>query len=166
MKKKQIKQKKQSVQNPKAEHLIRKNRRIDRRAFMEKLIYGSVGLVGLGGLGYWGAAAFVRTVNESDLSRIGQGRPAIVQIHDPQCTLCLTLQKQTRSALAAYDQDSFEFLVANINSRSGRELATRHGVPHVTLLLFDGSGKMMRVVRGPTSEQNVKNSISAFLSGQ
>ena len=89
------------------------------------------------------------TAKEADLSKIGNGRPAIVQIHDPQCSLCQTLQDQTRDILSAFEAEKFEYLVANIKTQKGSRFAVRYGVPHVTLLLFDAKGKMIQSIRGP-----------------
>ena len=88
------------------------------------------------------------TITEQDLTRIGNGKPAIVQIHDPQCPRCQALQRETRKALKSVDNDVLQYLVANIRNKKGREFATSHGVPHVTLLLFDGNGKRRDTLSG------------------
>ena len=104
------------------------------------------------------------TICEADLTKIGNGKPAIVQIHDPNCRLCQTLQKQSRRALKAFDDEQFTFLVANINTPQGRDLAREHRVPHVTLLLFDARGQMVQVVRGPTDQDTLGAIFDAHLS--
>ena len=88
------------------------------------------------------------TIEEHDLSRIGDGTPAIVQVHDPQCPRCLALQRETRKALKTLNEGSLHYLVANIRNSKGREFAAEHGVPHITLLLLDGNGKRRNIVRG------------------
>lgn len=103
------------------------------------------------------------TICEGDLTKIGKGRPTIVQIHDPSCSLCIALQKQTRRALKPFDGDQFDYLVANINTIQGSTLAMRYGVPHVTLLLFDGQGTMVEVVRGPADANDLRPIFAAHL---
>ncbi|MEL7133104.1 MAG: hypothetical protein AAGK77_11890, partial [Pseudomonadota bacterium] len=49
----------------------------------------------LGG-GIWGVSSFRSYAAEHDLSRVGDGSLAIVQIHDPQCPTCTALQTQAR----------------------------------------------------------------------
>lgn len=85
---------------------------------------------------------------EQDLTKIGNGQPTIVQIHDPQCPMCQALQKETRKALAQFDRGDLQYLVANIRTEEGATLAGKFGVPHVTLLLLDGQGDLKEVLRG------------------
>ena len=88
-----------------------------------------------------------------------------MQIHDPQCPLCLTLQRQTRSALAGYDDAGYTYLVANITTDSGYAFANQYGVSHVTLLLFDAAGKMVETVRGPIETAPLESILARHING-
>ncbi|MEC9184642.1 MAG: hypothetical protein VX930_10215 [Pseudomonadota bacterium] len=44
-----------------------------------------------------------------------------------------------------------QFVVANIRSGKGRRLGNEHRVGHVTLLLFDGNGKLRCTIVGPNA---------------
>ncbi len=88
------------------------------------------------------------TMREHDLSQIGNGVPAIVQIHDPQCPRCVALQREARTALCEFENDQLQFLVANVMNSEGRQLAAAHGVGNITLLLFDGEGRRRNVITG------------------
>ncbi len=88
-------------------------------------------------------------MREQDLTQIGNGNPTIVQIHDPQCSQCVALQREARDALCEIGDANLQYVVANIRSTEGRQLAAAHGVGHVTLILFDGEGKRRRVLAGP-----------------
>ncbi|MEL6465061.1 MAG: thioredoxin family protein [Pseudomonadota bacterium] len=101
----------------------------------------------LGG-GIWGVSSFRSYAAEHDLSRVGDGSLAIVQIHDPQCPTCTALQKQARKALRGMDACGLTYLVADINTDEGAAFARRFNAPNVTLLLFDGQGEMKRRVQG------------------
>ncbi|WP_299656275.1 thioredoxin family protein [uncultured Tateyamaria sp.] len=103
--------------------------------------------VALGG-GVWGLSSFRTYASEHDLSRVGNGDLAIVQIHDPQCPTCTALQKQTRRALRDFDDCGLSYLVADINTDEGAAFARRFNAPNVTLLLFDGQGALQRRVQG------------------
>ncbi len=105
------------------------------------------GAVILGG-GYFGIRAVRASIDEADLSKIGQGVPAIVQIHDPNCPICNALQREARKALSDMEGDKPEYLVANIKTLEGSNFAADHGVPHVTLLTFDAKGVLQDVLRG------------------
>ncbi|MEM1074804.1 MAG: hypothetical protein AAF665_05270 [Pseudomonadota bacterium] len=109
---------------------------------------GALGLAAVGGAGYWALGSFRAYAAEHDLTRLGKGAPAIVQVHDPQCPTCTALQKQTRAALKAFGDCGLVYLVADIKTDDGAELAAQHGVPHVTLLFFDGQGELLNTVHG------------------
>ena len=109
---------------------------------------GAIGLAVVAGGGYWASGSFRAYAAEHDLSRVGQGDVAIVQIHDPQCPTCTALQKQTRAALRDFDDCGIAYLVADIKTPEGAAFARRYNVPHVTLLLFDGEGQLHQQVQG------------------
>lgn len=83
-----------------------------------------------------------------DLTVIGNGIPTVVQIHDPQCPTCRRLRQEAIEAGRHFAASELQVRVANIRTDEGRRLADRHGVPHVTLLLFDGDGQVRRVIQG------------------
>ena len=93
------------------------------------------------------------TIAEHDLSRIGNGIPAVVQIHDPRCASCVALQREARVAMEAFDTEELQYLVADINNAEGRSFAAAHGVGNVTLLLFDGEGKRRRTLAGSNTSE-------------
>lgn len=145
---------------PEAKQIAKTTRPKTRRETMRLL--ANIGIVGGGALALGGGAWYLvsdvqASAREGDLSRIGNGVPSVVQIHDPQCQLCLALQREARAALENFDESALQYVVANIRQPEGRSLAARHGVGHVTLLLFDGEGKMREVLAG----QNT----SAYLTG-
>lgn len=125
--------------------------------------WGLIGVVAAAG-GWYLVGEVRATIAEQDLSRIGNGIPAIVQIHDPQCSRCLALQRETREALAEFDDGELQYLVANIRHAKGQKLAAAHGVRHITLLLFDGAGKRRSILSGPNTSANLVRSFRSFLS--
>ena len=120
-----------------------------RRAFLRKARNGAIATVVVGS-GSWFLISKVRAMmREQDLTRIGNGVPTVVQIHDPQCPKCIALQREARDAMCSFDDSELQYVVANIRSPEGRQLARAHGVGHVTLLLFDGAGQRKSVLTGP-----------------
>jgi len=73
---------------------------------MAKFYGAGAAIVGLGG--WYFAGKVMAGIHETDLSRLGNGIPAIVQVHDPQCPSCRALQRQTRLALEEFDDGTFE----------------------------------------------------------
>ncbi|MFK7752864.1 MAG: TlpA family protein disulfide reductase [Sedimentitalea sp.] len=120
-----------------------------KRDTLKLLRMGALGAVAVGGAGFFSVRGVRATAAEHDLTQLGGGRPTVVQIHDPQCPTCTALQRQTRKALRSFDEDQIGYLVANIKTVEGATFARRYGVPHVTLLLFDGQGRLETTLSGP-----------------
>lgn len=110
--------------------------------------FTGAGVLAAGGAGAWALHSFRSHVAETDLTRIAQGTPCIVQVHDPSCALCNELQRNTRRALRCEFATEPTYLVANINTTEGSLFATRHGVGHVTLVLLDGEGNLEDIMSG------------------
>lgn len=126
-----------------------------RRAFLKKLRNGGIAALVIGGGGWFGVRDVQATMREHDLSRIGNGMPTVVQIHDPQCPTCVALQREARDAVCEVGEARLQFLVANIRTAEGRELARQHRVGHVTLLLLDASGRRQSVLTGPRNRDQL-----------
>lgn len=126
---------------------------VNRRQFLSLARNGAIGAGVLGFGGWWVYSDVQASIRENDLTRIGQGVPTVVQIHDPQCPSCAQLQRETRRAVSEFDETELQFVVANIRTQSGRSLADAHGVGHVTLLLFDGEGERVDVIVGNRSSR-------------
>ena len=136
---------------------------VDRRRALIWMRNGLIATPFVGAGVYASVQAVEASICELDLSKVGQGLPAIVQIHDPNCGLCQTLQRQARRALRQHDEAGFRYLVANINTTEGSNFAGRYGVPHVTLLFFDAEGEMVDTLRGPVPDEAVAAAIEDHL---
>ena len=134
-----------------------------RRNFLENLGYGALGLAVVGGGGWYLTSTVYAGIVEQDLSRIGNGTPTVVQIHDPQCPRCRALQREARSAISEFGSSEIQFLVANIRQEEGRALASAHDVGHVTLLLFDGSGTRRGVLVGDSTSEILVNEFERLI---
>lgn len=135
----------------------------DRREVLRRLRNWTImGAVGLGG-GWYLVDEVTAMIAEHDLSRIGNGKPTVVQVHDPQCPRCRALQRETRRALRELNRPDVQYLVANIKSSSGLEFATTHQVSHITLVLFDGNGRRQAILRGNRDSRSLYDSFRAHL---
>jgi len=132
-----------------------------RRKFFTTVRNSAIAVAVLGGGGWYLVDTVRATMAEHDLSRLGTGTPAIVQIHDPQCRLCIALQKEARKALDHFDDGQLDYIVANIRTPEGGALAAKYGVSHVTLLLFDAKGNMVEVLNGPRDEKILLSAFTA-----
>lgn len=136
---------------------------VSRRDAMARL--GWIGAGSLAVLGVGGALAmdFSSKQAEADLSKIGQGVPTIVQIHDPGCSMCRSLQKETRAALKQFDDDEVTYLVANIKTLDGASFSSDMGMGNVTLILFDGDGERVHTVQGVTPRDELEATFREHL---
>lgn len=127
-----------------AEQVVNTNR----RNLLKLMRNGAIGAIAIGAGGYFTLRSVRAHEREHDLTRVGQGKPTVVQVHDPRCPTCTALQKETRNALKQFGECDVLYLVADITSQTGAAFANRFGVPHVTLLLFDANGKLQTTLRG------------------
>ncbi len=128
----------------------------DRRDVLKLLRNGSVATAALGGVGWWAFTGIRATAAEMDLSRIGSGKPTVVQIHDPQCSMCTELQRETRKALGCFGECDLLYLVASIKTDEGAAFAASMGLPHVTLVLLDREGDVQNVLQGVRESEDLK----------
>lgn len=129
---------------------------LSRRTLMRWAGFAVGGAVVLGAGGAWAVSSFNRSVDERDLSKVGQGKPAIVQIHDPQCPICNALQRETRAALKRLEGEVPVYLIADLTQTEGAVFAQRHSVPHVTLLLFDAAGNRVQTLSGSRTRDELE----------
>ncbi len=109
---------------------------------------GAIAAAVVGGGGFFTIRSVRAMQAEHDLTRVGQGNPVVVQVHDPQCSTCTALQRETRKAMKQFGECDLIYLVADISQQDGARFANQYGVPHVTLLLFDGEGGLRQTLQG------------------
>lgn len=126
---------------------------------------GALGALVLGGIGVFSVNAVRATIAEQDLSVIGTGLPTIVQIHDPQCSMCVELQRETRKALESYDSDTVAYRIASIRTPDGTAFAHRHGQSHVTLVLLDGDGEVQQILQGVRQAEELRTHFDTLIEG-
>lgn len=164
MKQKKQKNKKQDRSKSNSQSKpVTSDKSISRRDFFTKVQYGALAALVIGGGGWFVVEEAKATVQEGDLTKIGNGLPTIVQIHDPQCPKCVALQRETRDALGNFEDDTYQYLVANIKTEAGQALATTHGVGHVTLLIFDGAGHRQEIISGPNQSKFLTEAFTRHL---
>ena len=88
-----------------------------------------------------------------DLSVIGAGQPAVVQIHDTSCPVCRSLKSRTSKALEQFDDVNFR--LADIATDEGRKLQMEYRADKITLLLFDADGEHLQTVVGLQSVEEL-----------
>ena len=104
------------------------------------------------------AAYMDKLAFEQDLSVIGNGKAAVVQIHDPGCQLCQQLKRNLNRVKGDFE-DSVQFKIANIKNKKGNEFASKHRVGHVTLLFFDKRGRRTNIINGVTPPAEIRQAL-------
>jgi hypothetical protein len=80
---------------------------------------------------------------DSDVTRIGQGRPALVLVYE-------NFSPPSMEAMAVFDEirddyaERLDFLVADVGSPRGQAFITQHGVRVGQVLTFRGDGSSVR----------------------
>ena len=136
-----------------------------RRRLLQNIAFYAIG-AGLLGSGGWYIISDVQAgIAERDLSLLGNGIPTVVQIHDPQCPRCRALQRETRDAISEFEDGTIQYLVADIRQSKGQSFAAKHGVGHITLLLFDGGGRRIGVLAGERKSDGLVEEFRRLIRG-
>jgi len=138
--------------------------KMNRRQMMGYLQYGILGTVVIGGAGTYAATSIMSDMAERDLTRLGQGTPTVVQVHDPSCNDCSILQTEARAALRNFDDADLSYLIADLTSAEGAAFAREHGVGRVTLMLFDADGRPVDVMTGIRDRAALQLRFERFLA--
>jgi len=163
MKKQKKRSKRYDTASPVPQNDSAKNEPLSRRDVLRRYRNRGICVAVAGAAGWFVVQDVQATVHEHDLTRIGNGIPTVVQIHDPNCSVCAALQKETRAAMKDFEDAELQFLVANIKDARGKKLAAEHGVPHVTLLLFDGAGQRHQILRGSNDRSVLAPTFRRFV---
>ncbi len=139
------------------------DRPVTRRGAMSYLQWGILGAVLVGGVGGYAVTSVMADIEEQDLSVIGNGTPAVVQIHDPACGDCVVLEREARAALRNFDEGDFSYRIASLVSEDGLAYARQHSVGRVTLMLIDGDGRTVDIMTGPRSREQLRIRLASFL---
>lgn len=93
-----------------------------------------------------------------DLTVIGNGAPAIVQVHSPSCSVCRRLKSVTSSAME--DLPGVNFRLADITTPEGRAFGEKYNLPQTTLLLFNAEGEHRHTLRGLVSRDEITDAAT------
>ncbi len=99
-----------------------------------------------------------------DLSVIGNGQPTVVQVMDHGCSECRKLSDNLSSVRREFD-GRVQFRLADRGRTDGAILATRHNAGHVTLLMFDGNGRLRTTLTGIQEPGDIRTAILSSFPG-
>ena len=92
----------------------------------------------------------------TDLSLVGNGRPALVLAYDPNFGGGMAAMELMNVIRSDYEE-RVQFLVARFGLPEGRAFANRHRAVDGTILLFAGDGSRVNSVHLPESEAQLRH---------
>lgn len=99
----------------------------------------------------------------TDLSRIGQGRPAVVLAYDIQTMGGMEVMAMMDTLRPNY-RDRVEFLVAALGAPEGQAFGQRHRAISGTVVLFSEAGIPVRTLRGPANAAELQQALEGLLA--
>lgn len=94
----------------------------------------------------------------TDLSLIGKGNNVAVLVHDQGMMGSEQLMRVVNDLRSQYEPQT-TFIVADINTPSGRAFANAHGTQSGTLILFGPRGDKLATLYGPQDQAKLRDSF-------
>ncbi len=94
----------------------------------------------------------------TDLSLIGRGNNVAVLVHDQGMMGSEQLMRVVNDLRSQYEPQTM-FIVADVNTPTGRAFANAHGTQSGTLLLFGPRGDKLATLYGPQDQAKLRDSF-------
>lgn len=101
----------------------------------------------------------------TDLSQVGNGHYAVVQIFNKNFVQSEELMDTVNEVRADYERRGVNFLVADVGTDAGRAFARAHGALSATALIFDPSGKLVATVQDVNHAAALTGALDHVLDG-
>ena len=99
----------------------------------------------------------------TDLSVVGQGKPALVLAYENFSPDSGALLNQLNRVRKDYEQ-YMNFAVADLGAPEGRKFAGRYNLGNGAVVFFSGSGEALRLLRLPGDEQGLRELLDQQLA--
>lgn len=99
-----------------------------------------------------------------DLSRIGNGKPALVLVRDKSAVQSFDLL-EVMDSVRERNAGQVEFLLTDFDSSEGSALIATRGAARGTLDVFDAQGKLQEVLSSPQTAASVQQAIDRAAGG-
>jgi hypothetical protein len=97
----------------------------------------------------------------TDLSRIGQGVPALVVARDINYVAGGEVM-DLMAAMRPHYGDRLEFLVAHLGRPEGQDFARRYSARDGTVVLFAADGSRLTSLHAPQTEAEIRRALESF----
>jgi len=100
-----------------------------------------------------------------DLSRIGKGQAVIVLVHNKNSPESIELMHVLDNVRGGY-AGKIEFLLAEPTTPQGRTFMASNHASQVSLVMFDATGKSVKMLYAPQTPENIRQAIATSLGVQ
>ncbi|MFW5827375.1 MAG: hypothetical protein ACOCU4_04750, partial [Alkalispirochaeta sp.] len=119
-------------------------------------------VLGIGAVAAVIAVSNGRGAGSYDLTAVGTGVPAVVQVHDITCPVCSELRANVESIEDEFSDEDLLIRVADVATDEGLAFARQHTANRrVTLLFLDGDGTLVEERVGMRSAQDLREAFRA-----
>lgn len=102
-----------------------------------------------------------------DLSQVGTGVPAVVQVHDFTCPVCTELRETVDGIQGEFDDSELMIRIADVFREDGLAFAARYtNARRATLLFIDGNGELAFERSGETSAAVLRDLFERHMTGE
>ncbi|MBL7000981.1 MAG: hypothetical protein ISR73_14035 [Gammaproteobacteria bacterium] len=99
----------------------------------------------------------------TDLTRVGNGRPALVLAYDINSTGGMDVMKIMDTLRDDYI-DRVEFLIADLGTPQGNQFAKRHNSINGTVMLYSAKGTYVRTIHLPPNTETLRYGLDEALA--
>lgn len=139
----------------------KKKQRARARRRRRMVLVGAIAVLGIGAVAAVLAAVNTPDRNTRDLTQIGAGVPAVVQVHDITCPVCNELKTNVESIEDEFSDDELIYRVADIATDEGLAFARQYTANRrVTLLFFDAEGELIDERVGLRSPEELRSAFA------
>ena len=150
----------ESLERKRAEKALRARRRKQKSVIRAVAVAAVIVVAGGGALFAYNQAANQRESHARDLSAIGTGVPAVVQVHDVTCPVCTELRANVERIEDDFSDADLLIRVADIRVDEGLAFARRYTTARrATLLFIDGDGELVDVQSGMQSAADLRRAF-------
>jgi hypothetical protein len=100
---------------------------------------------------------------DTDVSKVGQGRPAAVLVHDHGLVQSMELMSALDAVRGEFESSTL-FIVADTYHPRGQAFVEAHRLPPVALVMFDGDGDLLGRHTGNTDAESIRRFLAEFQS--
>lgn len=99
----------------------------------------------------------------TDLTRVGNGQPALVLAYDINSTGGMEVMKLMDSLRDEY-ADRVEFLIADLGTPQGFQFAKRHNAINGTVMFYSAKGSYVRTIHVPPNTETLRYALDETLA--